>query len=513
MEVFEKAFNWLADLSSKLPAINFKAYFIVVVAVLAGIGIIIALTLFGSRAGKIKKASKKISKYLANIESVTDENVSDFTNQCFSAKAPQLLREGWVQYLGVRYGYPSDIINEQSVYDKCVKKNKDVRANVFAGIGLILVALFAFWGFGTLKTVEMSVVHCAGLLLIGIIYLILVILTRSQAKKSLEAFDAMLEDLDAKVNFQVESNYAVDSSPLTELSAMVDEIVARNTSKAVELEEEKEPVIEETPIEALIAQEELEEQGDEVQVEQQEEVAEEQVEETTEEPIAEEVEEEQAEETVESVAENVVEEEPIQEELVEELEEEAPVEEEVQDQEEPVEELVEEQAEEVEEVVEQPQEDDQEELVEDQEEQVEETSEEQEESDEVEQEELEETEQEETEEELEEDVDVEESEEDGEEVADSEEEEFENADDVQGEEEENVVYIVEGEDEEEVVKPSKFVKLPNLVDYMLSKNFSRRVRIQIAGMLLGAYSKTQPHSEDRKIVLNSVAKIIADLQK
>lgn len=459
MEVFEKAFNWLADLSSKLPAINFKAYFIVVVAVLFGIGVIIALTLLGSRAGKIKQASKKISKYLANVESITDENVTDFTNQCFSAKAPQLLREGWVQYLGVRYGFPSDVINDQTVYDKCVKKNKDIRANLFAGIGLLLVAIFAFWGFGTLETVEMSVVHCAGLLLVGIIYLVLVILTRSQAKKSLEAFDEMLEDLDAKVNFQVESNYAVDSSPLTELSQMVDEIVARNTSKAVDLEEEEEPVVEETPIEALIAQEEQEEQAEVVEEQQEEQ------EETTEEPVAEEP----------------------QEELTEEVQEEEQPQEEVEEpqDEEQVEEPVEEsQEEEVEEVVEE----------EPQEEQVDETAEEEAED------------QDEAEEEEEDEESVDEEEAEGEESADAEEE--------SGEDEDKVVYIVDGEeDDEEQVKPSKFVKLPNLVDYMLSKNMPKGLKIKVAMMLVQTYHKTQPHSEDRKIVLDSLAKIINNLQQ
>lgn len=461
MEVFEKAFNWLADLSSKLPAINFKAYFIVVVAVLFGIGVIIALTLLGSRAGKIKQASKKISKYLANVESITDENVTDFTNQCFSAKAPQLLREGWVQYLGVRYGFPSDIINEQTVYDKCVKKNKDIRANLFAGIGLLLVAIFAFWGFGTLKTVEMSVVHCAGLLLVGIIYLVLVILTRSQAKKSLEAFDKMMEDLDAKVNFQVESNYAVDSSPLTELSQMVDEIVARNTSKAVDLEEEEEPVVEETPIEALIAQEEQEEQAEVVEEQQEEQ------EEATEEPVAEEPqEEEQPQEQVEEPQDEEQVEEP-QEEVVEEESQEEVVEEEPQ--EEQVEEPVEESQEEAEEPVEEETED-----------------------------------QDEAEEEEEESVDEEEAE--GEESADAEEE--------SAEDEDKVVYIVDGEeDDEEQVKPSKFVKLPNLVDYMLSQNMPKGLKIKVAMMLVQTYHKTQPHSEDRKIVLDSLAKIINNLQQ
>ena len=62
MEFFEKAFNWLANISARLPKIDFKTYFIVVVAVIVGIGVIIALTYFGSRARKLINASKKIEK-------------------------------------------------------------------------------------------------------------------------------------------------------------------------------------------------------------------------------------------------------------------------------------------------------------------------------------------------------------------------------------------------------------------------------------------------------------------
>lgn len=62
MEFFEKAFNWLANISARLPKIDFKTYFIVVVAVIVGIGVIIALTYFGSRARKLINASKKNRK-------------------------------------------------------------------------------------------------------------------------------------------------------------------------------------------------------------------------------------------------------------------------------------------------------------------------------------------------------------------------------------------------------------------------------------------------------------------
>lgn len=473
MEVFEKAFDWLADLSSKLPAINFKLYFIIVVAVIAAVGLIVALTLLGSRGFRLTKASRKITKYLSGVESVTDENLNDFTTQCFSAKAPQSLRDSWLQYLGVRFGYPSDIVSEQNVYNKEVKKVRDIRANVFIGIALILVAIFAFWGYGTLTSVEMGVVHCAGLLLSGIIYLIIVILSRSQAKKCLEAFDGMLEDLDAKVALQIETDYATDSSPLAELSAITDEIIARNTSKAIDVEEEKDD-IEETPIEALIAQEEnhVEQEPEQsTRSDDNEEVVQEEIadaaEETEQTENADEPVEKQAEQT-EDVADENKSEEDVQEEQTDASDE--TVQEEI---EEPVEEEVKESAEE----------------------------------------DAQEPENDVAEEPVEEDVDEDAAAENEDADEPAEQSADDNAEEEQSDEE--VVYVVddEGHEDEEVVKPSKLVNLPNLVDYMLARNLPKAMKMQIAGVLIGAYKKYQSSPDDRKIIVGCLTKVMIDLQK
>lgn len=463
MEVFEKAFDWLADLSSKLPAINFKLYFIIVVAVIAAVGLIVALTLLGSRGFRLTKASRKITKYLSGVESVTDENLNDFTTQCFSAKAPQSLRDSWLQYLGVRFGYPSDIVSEQNVYNKEVKKVRDIRANVFIGIALILVAIFAFWGYGTLTSVEMGVVHCAGLLLSGIIYLIIVILSRSQAKKCLEAFDGMLEDLDAKVALQIETDYATDSSPLAELSAITDEIIARNTSKAIDVEEEKDD-IEETPIEALIAQEE-----NHVEQEPEQPTRSEDNEEVVQEEIA-----DAAEETEQT--ENAA---------------------------------VEEQAEQAEEVADENKSN--EDVQEDQTDASDETV--QEEIEEPVEEDAQEPENDVAQEPAEEDVDEDAAAGDEAEDEPAEQSADDNAEEEQSDEE--VVYVVddEGHEDEEVVKPSKLVNLPNLVDYMLARNLPKAMKMQIAGVLIGAYKKYQSSPDDRKIIVGCLTKVMIDLQK
>lgn len=561
MEFFEKAFNWLAELSSKMPAIDFKTYFIVVVAVIVGIGVIVALTYFGSRARKLIGASKKIEKYLANVDQVDDDNVSDFTAHCFSSKAPQPLRDSWVQYLGVRFGYPSDVVSDGNVYEKVVKKNKDYRSGIYLAIALLVLGFFAFWGFGTLTANEMGVIHFVGLVAIAVVFLVLVIINRKQSKKCLEVFEDMQEDLDAKVNLQVESNYATDSSPLAELSGMVEEIIARNTAKAVDAEQEY--ALEQTPIEALIEEKTEEEKSAQIEEESAEETPDEEdgtVEQTIDELIASEpqdadeepvqVEEQADEQTDEEPVENTdetVEEEPVQDEDTEETEEvEEPVideqsaekneeiesteeieedhEPETEDVEEPVaEESVEEPTEESE-----PVEDSETEAVE---ETVEETEEQESEESPVE-ESTEEVEEQETEsvdttddseseqEEIAEDEDVETAEtedtvEDVENEDAEETEENEDGEEAQTEDEEpEVVYVVDGdEDDDEHVKPAKLVKLPNLVDYMLSKNMPRAMKIQIATMLIGTYKKFENSKEDRKIVVSCLTKVMRDLQE
>ena len=589
MEFFEEAFHWLAGVSEKLPVVDIKMFFIVVLSVISGIGVITAFTLLGSHARKLYVSSKKIRKYLANVDAVDDDNVSDFTAHCFSKKTPQQLRDTWVQYLGVRFGYPSDIVSDSAVYDKFVKKNKDVRSGVFLAISLILLGLFAFWGYGTLQDAKMGVVHLAALVLIGVIYLMLVILARKQNQRCLETFEAMQEDLDAKVNLQIESNYATDSSPLQELNALVEEIIARNTAKAVDIDEN-----EQTPIEALIeqkmkeqseteedeqesideilnaqeeeaeeiAQEESDqtqteiEEGDrevaeqqhidellqeqEEEVEQKAEEEDEQTEQVLDEQLEQEVVEPQ--EAVEGEKVGATEEEQIDEQeetaAVEESEQSEPAEQEEIEEQEPVEEESVQEDEQVEEQA-------QEETVDEQSEEAEEpqieeadednsdveeentASEETEASEDV--DDIEEDEQtgeaveesttdsaeeENVEDSAEEDVASEEEQSEDESEEEQSETESEEIQEAQEDEEPEVVYVVEGDDEDddEHVKPAKLVKLPNLVDYMLSKNMPKAMKIQIATMLIGTYNKFKDSKEDRKIVVSCLSKVMRDLQ-
>lgn len=293
MEVLQQIFDGLSSLATKLPAIDVKAIFIIAVGAIALVGIIAGLTFLSSSACKMKRACQAIIKYLAKVDEVNDDNAEDFTSTCFGKKVPTALRDSWVEYLGVRFGYPSEIISESRVFDKEVKKVTNVRANIFIAIALIVTGVLAFWSLGTETFQTMGTILGIGLILAAVIYLILAIVARKEFAKAREAFYEMQDEIDAKVDFHVQKSFSTDASPLAEMTSLIDEIIARNTSKVVEMpteeapEEPEEAPREEAP-EEVTAEEEpapapQEEVAEEPAPAPQEEVAEEPVEELSEE--------------------------------------------------------------------------------------------------------------------------------------------------------------------------------------------------------------------------------------
>ena len=282
MEVLQQIFDGLSSLATKLPAIDVKTIFIIAVGAIALVGIIAGLTFLSSSACKMKRACQAIIKYLAKVDEVNDDNAEEFTSTCFGKKVPTALRDSWVEYLGVRFGYPSEIISESRVFDKEVKKVTNIRANIFIAIALIVTGVLAFWSLGTETFQTMGTILGIGLILAAVIYLILAIVARKEFAKAREAFYEMQDEIDAKVDFHVQKSFSTDASPLAEMTSLIDEIIARNTSKVVEMptEEAAEEPEEEAPQEEAPEEVTAEEEPQEAP---QEEVAEEPVEELSEE--------------------------------------------------------------------------------------------------------------------------------------------------------------------------------------------------------------------------------------
>lgn len=99
---------------------------------------------------------------------------------------------------------------------------------------------------------------------------------------------------------------------------------------------------------------------------------------------------------------------------------------------------------------------------------------------------------------------------------DSEESEEAPADEAPAEEQqEEVVYVVDGpEEDDEIVKPAQFVKLPHLVDYLLSSDPkpSKKYLLKYAMKLTDLYSKAQTE-DDKKIIKSCILKIANAMRK
>lgn len=336
MDFLRKIFDAVARGAEKASVVDFKIFAIIAISLIVALGIGIAISYAFSGIAKLRFATKKISKLIQNkYKIIDDENVAAFTKECFSEQAPRRLREAWIQYLGVRFGYPSDIISREKVFDREVGSNRNIRSVVFIAISFLIVGILSFFCMGSAYKEKLGIVAGVAIILVAVIHLLFVLAAKIEYKRALKAFETMQDDLDAATQLQIEKDYAADSSPLSDIASIVDEIIAKNISKDVQ---EREYAVEPAaPIDILLKfNQELNQEQAPAPVEKVEEVQEEpQIEEVQEEPIVE-----------ETPLEQLKIEEIVEEKEEEKVEEPAPIEEPV---------IVEEVEEKVEEVIEEPQ--------------------------------------------------------------------------------------------------------------------------------------------------------------
>ena len=86
---------------------------------------------------------------------------------------------------------------------------------------------------GTDYKSKLGVLAGIALIVTTVFHLLFVIIGKLQTNKALKTFEDMQDDLDAATQLQIEKDYAADSSPLSELATIVDEIIAKNLSKDV----------------------------------------------------------------------------------------------------------------------------------------------------------------------------------------------------------------------------------------------------------------------------------------
>ncbi|MBD5092626.1 MAG: hypothetical protein HDT36_04520, partial [Clostridiales bacterium] len=76
-----------------------------------------------------------------------------------------------------------------------------------------------------------------------------------------------------------------------------------------------------------------------------------------------------------------------------------------------------------------------------------------------------------------------------------------------------VKYVVETVEDDEVVKPARLVKVPNLVDYMISLNMSKRMKMNVCMLLLTAYHKYKSVPQEKTIVIACMKKMLTALMQ
>ena len=234
MEFFEKAFDAIANGAARVSISDMKLFAIVafslIGALILGVGISYAFT----ATARMQRACRKISKSISSTyRVVNDDNVAQFTKICFSEYAPRRLREAWIQYLGVRFGYPSEIISRERVFDREIKANRNIRSVIFISAAFVLIGVLSFFAMGTEYKGKLGVLAGIAIIVVALFHLFFVVLGKLQTKQALNAFENMQDDLDAATQLQIEKDYAADSSPLSELATIVDEIIAKNLSKDV----------------------------------------------------------------------------------------------------------------------------------------------------------------------------------------------------------------------------------------------------------------------------------------
>ena len=251
MEFFSKVFNAIARAAEKASVVDFKIFAIVALALILALGVAVAISYAFTGVAKLRYASKKISKIINNkYKIVDDENVAAFTKECFSEQAPRRLREAWIQYLGVRFGYPSEIISREKVFDREVGANRNIRSVVFIAISLFIIGILSFFCMGSQYVSKMGVLAGITIIVVSVIHLLFVLAAKIEYKRALKTFEEMQDDLDAAIQLQIEKDYAADSSPLSDIASIVDEIIAKNISKDVkEREYANEPA---APIDILL---------------------------------------------------------------------------------------------------------------------------------------------------------------------------------------------------------------------------------------------------------------------
>jgi len=244
----DKIYQSLSNLGSKFPPVDATILYVILLCGVLVLAAICGVCYLSTPCFKLGQWSKKITKYLAGISAVNLGNKDSFVAECFGNKCPKLLVLSWQLFGSVNYGYPSEFVNEKSVYEKGIKSSA-YPMFLFGAIAVILIAFLGIMLAGVASLNALFIGILLAFVFAAAMEVLLFVLYKVIRKKTYTAFCEMQENLDAKVLFQDMKELVADTKGL---SAIADEIekMAINVQKTV-LPEIDEIILDKPKVEAV----------------------------------------------------------------------------------------------------------------------------------------------------------------------------------------------------------------------------------------------------------------------
>ncbi|MDD4839391.1 MAG: hypothetical protein PHE93_01800 [Clostridia bacterium] len=226
MSLLDKIYQAISNFSGNFPAIDTSLLYAILLSAIAFLAVVCGLIFLSTGCYKMQKWSKKIIKYLAMIPSISEENEAYFTKECFGSKCPKNLKESWQSFLNVRFGYPSEIVSENKVFET-ERKFSSYPMFLFGTLSLIVIVVI---GIMLTSAVALNTLFVGMLIAFAFavcLEIVLYFAYRFQQKVALTAFRDMQDELDAKILLQNMKEFVADTAGLSEIANELEKIIAK----------------------------------------------------------------------------------------------------------------------------------------------------------------------------------------------------------------------------------------------------------------------------------------------
>lgn len=232
------------------PPVEKATLYGVLLGLAIGLGILFVIVSFaGSPYLRLIKQCKKISKSLALVPAVKEDNLEFFTNECFGKKCPRELSNSWKSFLKIKYGYPSEVLTKSAVLPHSIS---------FGAVMALLYVIFSFI-IETIIGINLVAITSAKEMATGLFLTTLFVLIFAGImllEMMLMQFFAnkivvkMQDDLDRKVLIQNLKPYVADTEGLTDIANELENMAMGYAQKDNQTNEMFEEPIEENVFDA-----------------------------------------------------------------------------------------------------------------------------------------------------------------------------------------------------------------------------------------------------------------------